>query len=135
MRGLIIRDGVAPGGEGSLEFDLAEVLTALGERVATSQWRVRGLWYTSRDEKDIEPLDRLGNGASIDGADLLECLPRLLQVIDGEFAATTHDASSPWVIVRAVDSSWWEVLSDDPAVLAAIRSRFRAVEFFPIMPV
>ena len=135
MRGVIIRDGTTAGEiESGLQFDLADVLAALGERVAISRWRARGLWYTSRDEKDIEPLERLADGAILEGQELLACLPRVQQIIDGEFQARIAEAEEPWVIARAVDSSWWEILSDDPAVLAAMRARFRAVQFFPILP-
>jgi len=49
-------------------------------------------------------------------------------VIDGEFVATESDRESPWVIVRAVDSSWWEAVCDDAEVRHAICKRFRQVE-------
>jgi hypothetical protein len=34
----------------------------------------------------------------------------------------------PWIIIRAVDSSFWEVFSDRQDVLDAIRARFRVVD-------
>lgn len=131
MRGVIIRDGTEPGGGGGLEFDLPEVLGALGERVAASRWRGRGLCYVSRDERGIEALERLGAGGEVMGGELLAALPRLLQVIDGEFEGLGTARPSPWVVVRAVDSSWWEVYSDEPAVLVAVQGRFRIVEDLP----
>jgi len=135
VRGIIIKDGIVPGGGGGLEFDLSDVLATLGERVTRSRWRARGLWYLSSDELGVDQLERLSAGATLDGHELLESLPRVRQVIDGEFEAREADSQRPWVIVRAVDSAWWEVLSDDPAVLAAIRARFRALEFFPVLPI
>ena len=135
MRGVIIRDGVKPGGGGELEFDLAEVLTALGGHVETSFWRARGLWYKSHDGKEIETLERLRDGATVGGNELLQSVPRVLQIIDGEFTASAADDLHPWAIVRAVESSWWEVLTDDPAVLARIRARFRVLQFFPVLPI
>jgi hypothetical protein len=131
MRGVIIRDGTGPGGPGGLQFDLAEVLRALGERVTRSRWRGRGLWYVSRDEEDIETLERLGAGELVAGHELVAILPRLMQVIDGEFEGIAAGGELPWVVVRAVDSSWWEVLSDEPEVLEAIRLSFHAVEELP----
>ena len=46
------------------------------------------------------------------------------QVIDGEFRAFEPGAGEPWVIVEAVDSSYYTVQSADAAVLASIRDRF-----------
>jgi len=42
--------------------------------------------------------------------------------------AIESDREMPWVVVRAVDSSWWEVISHDAEVREAIRKRFRQVE-------
>ena len=130
MQGVIIRNGTEPGGGGGLEFGLAEVLFALGPRVAESRWLCRDLHYISRDETDIDTLDLAAAGGLVEGHDLLSALPRVLQVINGEFEGVSED-STPWVIIRAVDSSWWEVLSDDPSALQAIRQRFRVVHGLP----
>jgi len=115
--------------ERGLGFDLAEVLDALGPRVARSAWAIEGLKYVSRDETDI-PVLHGGDGARVLGTELLSSLPNLLQVIDGEFRAFKADGEL-WVILRAVDSSWWEVVSDDSAVLSAIRDQFLNVDEQP----
>lgn len=131
MHGVIVRDGTQPGGGGGLEFDLAQVLAALGDRVAASSWRARELSYVSQNDAEIEPLERLRAGALVSGADLLDSLPRLIQVIDGEFEGFELDGEPPWVVVRAVDSSWWEVHAERPEVLAAVRAWFHSVEDLP----
>src|SRR5207302_5723158 len=51
---------------------------------------------------------------------------RILQVIHGEFRA--FGAGALWVILRAVDGSWWEVVSEDPAVFTAIEAQFTVVD-------
>jgi len=130
MRGVVIRDGTEPGGTGGLEFDLAEVLSALGPRVGESRWSSRNLSYVSRDETNIDTLDAAAAGSSVAGNDLVKALTQLLQVTDGEFQGFS-EGSAPWVVIRAVDSSWWEVLSDDPSTLQAIRNRFRVVHDLP----
>lgn len=112
--------------EGELGFDLADVLNALGPRVARSTWAIEGLNYVSHDETDI-PVLHGGDGARVLGTELLSSLPNLLQVIDGEFRAF-EAGGEPWVILRAVDSSWWEVVSEDRAALSAIRDQFRNVD-------
>jgi hypothetical protein len=125
---LIIRDGTEPGGGGGLAFDLPEVLGALGEKAQSWVWRGRDIQYVSRDERDVAVIQELAAGRALAGADLIAGLEQLLQIIDGEFEATEPGEQVPAVVIRAVDSSWWEVLSDDAAVLAAIRQRFGVVE-------
>jgi hypothetical protein len=129
MRGVIIRDGTEVGGSGGLEFDLQEILDALGEQAATSRWMCRNLRYTSRDEKDVPVLERVASpGASISGAELADGIGGLLlQVIDGEFEGF-DSGNQPWAIIRAVDSSWWEVWTDDESARQAIRAKFRVTE-------
>ena len=52
---------------------------------------------------------------------------RITQVIDGEFVARSRDHDSPWLVIKAIDSSWWEVWTDDQRARASVRHRFRAV--------
>jgi hypothetical protein len=127
LHGVRILDGTEPGARGGLEFDLPDVLAALGERVSNSRWRCRLLWYTSTDEQDIDVLHRMDQGELVDGHILLGAIDRLMQVIDGEFEGVEAEGAAPWVLIRAVDSAWWEGFSDDPSVLVAIRGRFRVV--------
>ena len=126
MQGVIIRDGTQKGGAGGLEFDLREILAALGKRAVESRWRSPYLQYVSRDEQDISVLEHLGAQDVVSGADFVNGIDQLLQVIDGEFEA--FGKNGRWVVIRAVDSSWWEVWSDDQSVLEAVRARFRTTE-------
>jgi hypothetical protein len=52
-------------------------------------------------------------------------------VIDGEFEAYASGAVEPWLVVKAIDSSWFEVWSDDPDVVARVRKNFREVSDLP----
>jgi hypothetical protein len=125
LRGLQIRDGITT--TGALNFDLDEILGALRPLIVDSMWRCRDLWFTSQDELDVPELERKSEsdlGVILSNEALADIAPRLLQVIDGEFAATRPDEARPWLIVRAVDSSWWEIFSEEPDVLDAIRARF-----------
>jgi hypothetical protein len=131
VQGVIIRDGTEPGGSGNLDFDLVEVLAALGQRVMTSSWRCPRLQYTSRDERDVPVLEQVGTeGRTVLGAELTRGIGQLLQVIDGEFEAFDENEGR-WAVIRAVDSSWWEVWSDDKSVLEAVRTTFRITEDAP----
>jgi hypothetical protein len=62
-------------------------------------------------------------GAALPGDDLL-ALAAGIQVIDGEFEARRPDATEPWVVLRAVDGSSWDVVSDDLGVLDDYRRSF-----------
>lgn len=111
----------------TLDFDLRQILDALGARAVALRWRCAGLSYTSIDERDIEVLDRITRpGQSATGRDLIDGAQRLLQVIDGEFTGT--DGVDACVVVRVVDSSFWELESGDVEFVDAIRSRFARVE-------
>jgi len=61
------------------------------------------------------------------GSELIEGARQLLQVVDGQFSGVDEDGNV-WVIIRAVDSSWWEVWSDNEWVHGAIGTHFRVVE-------
>jgi hypothetical protein len=56
----------------------------------------------------------------------------VLQTIDGHFEAHSGGAAKrPWLIILAVDSSWFEVWSSKPAVLEGVRARFKHVSDIP----
>ena len=66
-------------------------------------------------------------GGIIPGARLVDGLTQLMQVIDGQFEAV-DEAGRRLVEIRAVDSSWWEVWSDDESIVEAIRESFGSTE-------
>lgn len=129
MRGVAIHDGTGPGEPGYLTFDLLQLIEALGTRARAARWRVLvSPRYVS--DADVAAFDSASDGPGpwISGEQLLAQAREIHQVIDGEFQAfDPSDVSSPWLVLRAVDSSWWEVHSDDPGVEAALRSAFRDI--------
>lgn len=128
---LIVRDGAEPNGGGWLDFDLTDVLVVLGQEAENGLWLVHGLTYVSKDDQNIVVLESMARGERVRGLNLVAGLDQLTQVINGEFDVTRHGDRAPFVTIRAVDSSWWEVESDDPVLLAAVRRRFRVVEAAP----
>ena len=125
---LIIRDGTEPAGGGWLTFGLPAILSALGENALRWVWRGRDIKYITRDDRDVAVIEALSDGRVLTGTDLVAGIEQRPQIIDGNFEATEPGGGSAIVVIRAVDSTWWEVSSDDAAVLAAIKRRFRAVE-------
>ena len=51
----------------------------------------------------------------------------MTQVIWGEFTGFKEGVLTPWVILRAIDSSFCEVETDDEQVLDSVRETFSDV--------
>lgn len=128
MRGVKISDGTESGAHGGLEFDLADLLSALGSHGRESRWTCTDLNYVSFDDRDVPSLERsAAAGDQVTGLELIDGVRDKAQVIDGEFTGF-DERGQCWIVLRAVDSSWWEVWSDQPWVHEVIRERFRVVE-------
>ncbi|KAA0695593.1 hypothetical protein DTW90_21630 [Neorhizobium sp. P12A] len=64
----------------------------------------------------------------LSGSDLVTIAENTRQVIWGEFVGSAPTQSNkPWVVIRAVDSTFYEIDSDDEAVLNKIRSTYKDV--------
>jgi hypothetical protein len=75
-----------------------------------------------------DTLEQLAASRSIvRGNSLSEAAHATHQVIWGQFVATLPQQEDPWVIIRAIDSTFYEVTSGDDAVLDAIRSAYEDV--------
>jgi hypothetical protein len=103
----------------SLWFDLADLLESLGDRALKSNWQISDLNYLSKRDREILPL-HVAEGAFISGQELKESTTDLLQVVDGEFRG--YEGAEHWITLKAVDSSWWEVLSSKSDVLAQVKA-------------
>jgi hypothetical protein len=126
---IIIRDGTGTDEGNFLSFDLREVLAALGPRAGASSWSFRDLEFVCRDGQEVSELKQDSRATSrLSGQVLISAADRILQVIDGEFAAFDDEDDRPWVIVRAVDSTFWEVESQDADLLTEVSSCFHSVE-------
>jgi len=122
---------------GALAFDLREILAALGPRAYTTYWTASDV------ASPAQALDATGDGAvaleelalsgqRTTGAHLIDIVRTVSQIIWGEFSGCSDKAAAePWIVIVAVDSSWFEVRSDDAAALARIRSAFKDVRSAP----
>jgi len=126
MKGIVIRDMV---NQDYLAVDLRHVLDLLGERAINSQWQALEIWATEKgDTGAARELEELAEShIPIAGNRLHRIANNLVQVIDGEFRAFEHGESSPWVIIRAIDSSYYEVFSPQKKVLSTVRGAFSDV--------
>lgn len=107
-----------------LAVDLRHVLVTLGERAFASDWRVRDVWAIGQAESELASLNEQ---QVVSGRTLTELAENVSQVIDGTFSAFESSSDLPWVVIEAVDSSFYVVHSDDPATLDRIRNAFQQV--------
>ena len=110
---------------GFLNFDLKDILATIGEPAISSTWICRNIECVGKHAERLFELSETGE--SITGSELDRILDGINQTIDGQFEASQAGKANPWLIVEAVDSSYFEVFTDDAFVLDKLRSRFREV--------
>jgi hypothetical protein len=109
---------------GDRYIDAASVLDALGPPAHGLVWRVAVDEMAPGDERLLAASPPLPTAA------LRALVGPEVQIIDGALVGFDGDAQR--VLVRAVDSSWWDVESEDEELIARIRAAFPdAIEFAP----
>ena len=109
---------------GFLAVDLRHVLGCLGSRALASEWRVRDVWATG---EVASALENLNEQSAVSGSALHDLANRVNQVIDGIFTGFDPGSTTAWVVIEAVDSTYYAVHSPDTTVLDTIRQGFRDV--------
>ena len=127
MHGITITDYTD---DNLLAVDLVDIFRLLGSEVEDTEWElseVESVGNTAADE-----LHRLaGTKARVPGQTMLQLAAGVTQIIDGVFTGYRGGQDQPWIIIEAVDSSAYDVQSEDEAVLARIRQRFNHVADLP----
>jgi hypothetical protein len=114
---------------GGLSFDLIDLVSLLGERGLRSSWRAFDVWSVQEgDDGHFEDLCQTGQ--LIPGAEFASALKHVMQVIDGRFEAFEEGREEPWVVVEAIDSSYF-LLHAEEDILQKARARFRSVSDYP----
>jgi hypothetical protein len=127
MQGIEIKDSTL--GSNFLSFDLREILAAIGNSALASSWRCQ---YVECTGDNAEVLHRISDeGRVISGVELVQIVSGIHQTIDGKFQAYRDKANNPWLIIRAVDSTSFDVLSSDSKTLEKMRRNFRDVTDLP----
>lgn len=114
-----------------LAFDVRDILLALAPRSLTARFKImtpkhEDFWATGAGGVRLEALAE--QSALITGDELLTIANDTLQVIWGDFVASLPDApDQEWLIIRAFDSSWYEVETADKAAIAAVQLAFHDV--------
>lgn len=129
MRGIQIKDA-APSARGvRLVFDLKDILAIISDFVPSHRWRCQDVVYTGTVEGEFTMV-RLPP-REFSGYEFSSFASAISQTIDGTFEALENDSETPWLIIRAVDSSWFEVWSLYGEVLERIKRHFASVRDIP----
>jgi hypothetical protein len=127
-------------------LDLRDLIDLLAPRSLEASWTVSpvrmnhpnlGIFFdefvmTGPGEPGQDQLEQLAvSGSSVSGASISEAARETWRVIWGQFTATLPEQSDPWVVIRAIDSAFYEVTSRDEAVLNVIRSTYKDVRVVP----
>jgi hypothetical protein len=129
MQGVKIKDLTPTEHGGFLCFDLKDIFSAIGKAVISSSWRCHDVECVGENADRLYELSE--KGKSVSGLELSEIVGGIFQTFDGRFEAFRDGQEEPWLVVSAVDSSWFEVCSLDASILEKIRSRFREVSQIP----
>ncbi len=131
--------------DGVLAFDLRDLIDLLAPRSLEASWTASpvrlnhpdvGRFYdefmmTGRQPGKDELEVLAANGLSVCGVTFSEAAHAAWQVIWGQFVATLPEQNDVWVVIRAIDSTFYEVTTSDETVLAKIRSAYRDVRVAP----
>jgi hypothetical protein len=110
---------------GMLSIGLLDLLEAVKPALGQVEWLVRSLEVLGEGANDFYDIEL--RGARLRTSELEELAARLDQVIDGEFSAYEERGGSPILILRAVDSSSWDISTNKEPLLERARSRFKRI--------
>ncbi|MGZ2484218.1 hypothetical protein ACVITL_002741 [Rhizobium pisi] len=117
----------------ALPFDLRDFLQLLVPGSLEASWKVSAVdagyqWFdaTGAGGEMLETMALLGE--PVPGRDLAAAAQDTLQIIWGEFSASLPSApDSDWVVIRAIDSTFYEIATDDEKVLKKVETHFADV--------
>jgi len=116
-----------------LAFDLRDLLALLSPAALAAEWTVadpacQEFFATGEGGAALEKL--AAETAMVSGKDLLALANETQQVIWGDFmGAFQNRPGQIWTIIRAVDSSFYEITTSDSEVLDKVKGHFIDVRF------
>jgi len=115
MKGVLINDH---DNRTFLTVDLIDILRALSSEALACEWK--GAAADQLEELSVAQ-------AIVPGQLLLELASNIDQTIEGYFEAYKLSTKAFWLTIRAVDSSFFHVWSEDENVLTLMRRQFNDV--------
>lgn len=127
MQGITILDRNAD--RNTLSFDLIDIIRAIGPSADDSMWTVQNVECYGKSAERMHSVADAGR--EITGIELRNLATQIDQVVDGEFRARKSNEDSEWLIIRAVDSSGYDVYSSDTKTLKGVQGHFTRVVAIP----
>ncbi|MDO1581757.1 hypothetical protein [Rhizobium oryzicola] len=118
-----------------LAVGLYDLLMLIAPRALDSDWVVSTVkdeasgqeWFEAAGDR-AEYLEAVAqNDSVLSGRQMADAAMRAGQIIWGRFTAHSPGADSLWVMIQAIDSTFYEVTTDDQTVMSAIRKRYREI--------
>jgi hypothetical protein len=117
---------------GAPEVKLGDIFDVLGINPDAFRWTVTGLELAG-SPPSLAKLEELSDPSREFSPSTLRWLADPdVQIIDGTLAAYLPGHGEPKLKIRAADSTYWDVETDDFAVLDRIRTRITGVEDIPV---
>ena len=107
-------------------FDLHDLIAALGERALHSTWFGNGV--NCYGEKAEELYALTNQNKPIQGPDLLAIASGISQTIQGDFTAFDQGANSHWILIRAWKGSGFYIEINDRHNKQQLKTRFPSME-------
>ena len=108
--------------------DLFDILGSNGEQ---SFWQVKNVEALGKGADELHLASDMG--CTFVGSDLKRLIADVDQVIDGEFSAFKSNHPEPWIIIRAVDSTAYDIITDDFTTFRLFKCAFASSKDIPGM--
>lgn len=100
---------------------LGEILLVLGSRILRFMWTLRLIEIAPHPRSHA--LEAVRPESSIGTLELIHLVTPDVQIIEGEVFGSV-DGLSPRVVIRAVDSTSWDIETDDEEILSEMRRAY-----------
>jgi tetratricopeptide (TPR) repeat protein len=108
------------------DFDLYDVIVALGERALHSTWFGSGVDCYGEKAEQLYAFTDVNR--PIEGRELLHIASGIRQTVAGDFTAFEPGAASHWLFIRAWDGSGFYVETDDAQIVRQLKAHFQSAE-------
>lgn len=109
-----------------LAVDLIDILRLKEANVRASWWRLANVECVGPLADEFMQLG--DEEATVSGEELLRLAAGVDQVIEGDFEAYWPGEAAPWLVVHAVDSTFYEIITKDRDLLNQLKARFHTVQ-------
>lgn len=120
-----------------LAVHLPQLIEIMGPLALESNWKIYPVkapdgneWFEVFGPESPVLESKLHENQPIKGSVLYEISRKTKQIIWGEFKASiSGDFEHPWVTIRAIDSTFYEVETSDQGILSAIMNVYRDIKY------